>query len=75
MRVLAIISIILCAISCAEIKRSTGVLLAEAYYVFDDKEYCDCLSTTEPDEKYNRTLKIRYTSNPQPPSKNDIELK
>ena len=60
MRVLAIIFIVLCAISCAEIKRSTGVLLAEAYYVFDDKEYCDCLSTTEPDEKYNRTLKIRY---------------
>ena len=27
--------------------------MAETYYVFDDKEYCDCLSTTEPDEKYN----------------------
>ena len=60
MRVLVIIFIFLCAISCTERKRSNGVLLAEAYYVFDDKEYCDCLSTTEPDEKYNRTLKIRY---------------
>ena len=60
MRALVVIFVIICAASCTERKRSNSVLRAEAYYVSDDKQFCDCLSTIYPDFKYDRMIKIKY---------------
>lgn len=60
MRALIVIFVIICAASCTERKRSNSVLRAEAYYVSDDKQFCDCLSTIYPDFKYDRMIKIKY---------------
>ena len=45
---------------CTVKKHSNSVLWAEAYYVSDDKQFCDCLSTIYPDFKYDRMIKIKY---------------
>lgn len=59
MRALIVIFVI-CVASCTERKRSNSVLRAEAYYVSDDKQFCDCLSTIYSDFKYDRMIKIKY---------------